>query len=155
MLKKLPAAGSEFPLSQTLVCITGGCVITGIVNTLSFSKNLAIYIFASWQITFGLALIFQQAKVYGASSIKQAQRVAEMAGLSWVLFGILSVVAAWEDTLLATSLILAGVTLNGTFSVLAGPYRLTPASEKETFIVPCNTVIVSWVASTMLIEFTH
>jgi len=118
-------------------------VVTGILHAWNVSKNLALYVFAVWQIAFGCALVLEQTKVYGTSSIKQARRVAELAGLSWMLFGILSVVATWDDTVLAPFVIGAGAIMNGGFSVFAGPYRLTPASNKETWLVPFNTAIAS------------
>lgn len=154
--------GSEFTLTQTVASILAGCVLRAIhhqCQNLSsiVSTNLPFYTLAAWQVTCGFALIFEQSKVYGASSIKQAARVAELAGVAWLLFGFLAVVASREgggspSSMTASCVLWSCVAFNVAFSVVAGPLRLTPANPNEKWLVPVNTALVAWTAAALLLS---
>jgi len=89
--------GSEFSLQQTVQSIIIGCVITELHRAIvekwnhpmAVSQHLSRYVLSGWQISCGLALIFEQSQIYRACNNPQAGRVAELAGLAWLCFGVL------------------------------------------------------------------
>ena len=93
-------------------------------------------------------MIFEQAKVYGACSNKQAKRVAELAGAAWLGYSYLTYEASkqMQDSI-AKKVIWTAVLFNLMFSVVAGPARLTKANSREPFLVAINTCIVGWVVA--------
>jgi len=120
---------------------------------MAVSQHLSRYVLSVWQISCGLALIFEQSQIYRACNNPQAGRVAELAGLAWLCFGVLAFVMAWhpeEDSLIANCVLWSCVLFNAAFSMVAGPYRLTAPNPREKILVPFNTVIVAWVTSTIL-----
>ena len=113
----------------------------------------AYYILSLWQMMCGLALIFEQSKVYALSKIPQARRVAELCGISWILLGVLLYFASFDetkDTFLGKLVAWSNIIFGGFFSLLAGPLRLTPANPREKILVPLNTALVIWLIFVLL-----
>uniref|UniRef100_A0A6U1TEX3 Sugar phosphate transporter domain-containing protein n=1 Tax=Trieres chinensis TaxID=1514140 RepID=A0A6U1TEX3_TRICV len=114
---------------------------------------VAYLVFVSWQAMCGLALIFEQSKVYGACNIKQARRVAELCGLAWLGFSYLTYEASTQmHNELAKKVMWIATIVSAMFSVVAGPARLTKANAREPYLVAINAGIVCWVAYTLLGE---
>ena len=65
-------------------------------------------VFAAWILGWR---ILSFSSWYGKSNLPQAQRVAELLGVSWVLFGLLTGTAAWssDETLLAKAVLKYGL----------------------------------------------
>mmetsp|Transcript_38166 Transcript_38166/g.75690 ORF Transcript_38166/g.75690 Transcript_38166/m.75690 type:complete len:125 (-) Transcript_38166:72-446(-) len=112
----------------------------------------AYVVFAIWQIMSGLALVFGKAKVYAKCDNPQAQRVAELAGIGWLVLGYLTYEAGKivKKDLLARKIVWGAVVFNAAFSLLAGPLRLTKANKREQWLVPINTGIVIWTIAALL-----
>jgi hypothetical protein len=108
-----------------------------------------------WQLMCGAALIFEQSKVYARCNNPQARRVAELCGVAWSLFGLLTILAVVNlevVNLLVKAVLWSSVAFNACFSLAAGPLRLTPANPREKILVPLNTAIIAFAAVAMVIE---
>jgi hypothetical protein len=110
------------------------------------------YVLSAWQIICGLAMIFERAPVYAATSIPQAGRLCELYGFNWLAMGFLTIVAARElPHSLATSVLAASLVCTFGFSIAAGPTRLVNANDKEMYLVPTNSFLVAWTAASLYI----
>ena len=115
-------------------------------------RTTVLVVFAAWQLILGWRIL-SFSSWYGKSNLPQAQRVAELLGVSWVLFGLLTGTAAWssDETLLTKAVLWAAILSSSCFSLAAGPFRLTPANPREKIIVPVNTLIAAWAAVSMMV----
>jgi len=101
--------------------------------------QVLIAFFSVWQFVCGLGLLFEKKNHYAG----QAQRVAELTGLAWLLFAYLcySIPAeskAGKDVALCTSI------FNFFFALAAGPFRKTPINNIEKYLlVPVSFVLSS------------
>mmetsp|Transcript_26234 Transcript_26234/g.44743 ORF Transcript_26234/g.44743 Transcript_26234/m.44743 type:complete len:153 (-) Transcript_26234:389-847(-) len=108
------------------------------------------YALAGWQIMFAIAMVKEVAAQYGAGSIPQARRVAELYGLNW--FGMAAVTLTAMNDLpgaLAVKMLAFSMICTYGFSIAAGPTRLTNANKNEMWLVPTNSFIVGWAAATL------
>lgn len=129
----------------------------------STAYNLYLwYMMAGWQFMCGLAMIFERAPVYGATSIPQSQRLCELYGLSWLGIGVLTIVAAKEllsmeevqklssMTSLPVTVLVTTLVCTFGFSIAAGPTRLVNANDNEMKLVPLNSFLVALMMTTLL-----
>lgn len=145
--------GSEFPLHKIAFSILAGLLLHYLDTTFLPIDHLPNKLLSAWQVSCGLALIFEQAAKYRSSSVAQAGRVAELAGLAWLLFGFLTAVATHErsdaapSSLAGACVLWCSVAFNAAFSVAAGPCRLDEANSREPTLVALNTALVTWTAA--------
>ena len=125
-----------------------------------FGISTSMYAFGGWQALCGVAVAAKHAPRYRATSAPQGQRLAQLLGATWVGTGLITVLAGKEvkgsnnnNNPTMGGILAAIVASMAAFSICAGPTRLTDANDEEMRIIPINSFLVSWAATSLFGQF--